>query len=80
MTGAFFGAAVIAFPLVKRFGRDGFVLLALVPLAGLILSLAKVPDIFGPGGSPWVESMNWLPALGLEGIFRLDVLAWLMSL
>ncbi|MGO3066798.1 MAG: Na+/H+ antiporter subunit A [Brevibacterium linens] len=80
MTGAFFGAAVIAFPLVKRLGRNGFFLLALVPLAGLILSLAKAPAIVGSAGSPWVESMGWLPALGLDGIFRLDELAWIMSL
>ncbi|NJC55833.1 Na+/H+ antiporter subunit A [Brevibacterium marinum] len=80
MTGAFFGAAVIAYPLVRRLGRDGFCLLALVPLAGLILSLAAVPDVFGPAGSPRVESLDWLPALGLEGIFRLDELSWVMSL
>lgn len=80
MTGAFFGAAVIAFPLVKRLGRNGFFFLALVPLAGLILSLAKAPAIVGSAGSPWVESMGWLPALGLDGIFRLDELAWIMSL
>ncbi|WP_101643963.1 Na+/H+ antiporter subunit A [Brevibacterium antiquum] len=80
MTGAFFGAAVIAFPLVKRLGRNGFFFLALVPLAGLILSLAKAPAIVGSAGSPWVESMGWLPALGLDGIFRLDELSWIMSL
>ncbi len=80
MTGAFFGAAVIAYPLVKRLGRNGFFLLALVPFAGLILTLAKVPDIFGTAGGPWVESMGWLPALGLDGIFRLDELSWIMSL
>ncbi|MGO2017503.1 MAG: Na+/H+ antiporter subunit A [Brevibacterium aurantiacum] len=80
MTGAFFGAAVIAFPLVKRLGRNGFFFLALVPLAGLILSLAKAPAIVGSAGSPWFESMGWLPALGLDGIFRLDELSWIMSL
>ncbi|MBM6589770.1 Na+/H+ antiporter subunit A [Brevibacterium sp. RIT 803] len=80
MTGAFFGAAVIAYPLVRRLGRNGFFFLALVPFAALIFSLATVPDIFGSAGSPLVESMNWLPALGLEGIFRLDELSWLMSL
>ena len=80
MTGAFFGAAVIAFPLVRRFGRNAFFLLALVPFAGLILSLAKVPEIFGPEASPWIENLGWLPALGLDGIFRLDELSWIMSL
>ncbi|GAA1928819.1 Na+/H+ antiporter subunit A [Brevibacterium antiquum] len=80
MTGAFFGAAVIAYPLVRRLGRNGFFFLALVPFAALIFSLAQVPDIFGSAGSPLVESMNWLPALGLEGIFRLDELSWIMSL
>jgi multicomponent Na+:H+ antiporter subunit A len=80
MTGAFFGASVIAYPLVRLLGRNGFFFLALVPLAGLILSLSKIGDIFGLGAQPLIESMDWLPALGLEGVFRLDVLSWIMTL
>lgn len=80
MTGAFFGAAVIAYPLVRLLGRNGFFFLALVPLAGLILSLSKVPDLFGAAGAPWVENLGWLPALGLDGVFRLDELSWIMTL
>ncbi|WP_166976379.1 Na+/H+ antiporter subunit A [Brevibacterium atlanticum] len=80
MTGAFFGASVIAYPLIRLLGRNGFFFLALVPLAGLIFSLSKIADLFGPAAHPLVESMDWLPALGLEGVFRLDVLSWVMSL
>jgi multicomponent Na+:H+ antiporter subunit A len=80
MTGAFFGASVIAYPLVRLLGRNAFFYLALVPFAGLVLSLSKVHDLFGPGAHPLVESMNWLPELGLEGVFRLDVLSWIMTL
>ncbi len=80
MTGAFFGASVIAYPLIRLLGRNGFFFLALVPLAGLIFSLSKIGDLFGPVAHPLVESMDWLPALGLEGVFRLDVLSWVMSL
>ena len=80
MTGAFFGAAVIAYPLVRLLGRNAFLLLALVPLAGLVYTLTTASAIFGPGGAPLTETLDWLPALDLEGVFRLDVLSWIMSL
>lgn len=80
MTGAFFGAAVIAFPLVRLLGRSAFLLLALVPFAGLLLSLSQVGGLFDANPRIWTESLDWLPALGLEGTFRLDVLSWIMSL
>jgi NADH:ubiquinone oxidoreductase subunit 5 (subunit L)/multisubunit Na+/H+ antiporter MnhA subunit len=80
MTGAFFGASVIAYPLVRLLGRSGFFLLALVPLTGLLYSLSTIPDLFSPHAQPLVESLDWLPALGLEGVFRLDVLSWIMTL
>ena len=80
MTGAFFGAAVIAYPLVRILGRNAFFLLALVPLAGFILTLSAASALFGPDGAPVVENLDWLPALGLSGIFRLDILSWVMSL
>lgn len=80
MTGAFFGASVIAYPLVRILGRSGFFLLALVPLAGLLYSLSTIPDLFSPDAHPLVETLDWLPALGLEGVFRLDVLSWIMTL
>lgn len=80
MTGAFFGAAVIAYPLVRLLGRNAFLLLALVPLAGLVYTLGATSAIFGPDGAPLTESLDWLPALDLAGVFRLDVLSWVMSL
>lgn len=80
MTGAFFVVSVIAFPAVRLIGRNAFYLLALVPLAGLLLSLSTVPLLFGSDPQPWIEHLDWLPALGLEGVFRIDVLAWIMTL
>ena len=80
MTGAFFGASVIAYPLVRLLGRNGFFFLALVPLGGLLYSLSTIPDLFSPDAHPLVETLDWLSALGLEGVFRLDVLSWIMTL
>ena len=80
MTGAFFGASVIAYPLVRLLGRNAFFFLALVPFAGLLWSLSTISDLFGPAAQPIVENLNWLPELGLGGVFRLDVLSWIMTL
>ncbi len=80
MTAVFLLAAVLAYPLVRVIGRSAFLVLALVPAAGLGLSLSRASGIVGPGGAPWVENLDWLPELGLEGVFRLDVLSWIMSL
>lgn len=80
MTGAFFGASVIAYPLVRLLGRSAFFLLALVPFAGLLWSLSAISGLFGPAAQPIVENLDWLPELGLSGVFRLDVLSWIMTL
>src|SRR5699024_11068625 len=73
MTCAFFGASVIAYPLVRILGRSGFFLLALVPLDGLLYSLSTFPDLFSTDAHPLFETLDWLSALGLEGVVRLDV-------
>lgn len=79
MTGVFLLAAVIA-PLIIRFaGRTGFAALALVPAAGLAVSLAVAPRML-TGAEVWVESYHWLPALHMSLIFRMDMLAWIFSL
>lgn len=79
MTGVFLLAAVIA-PLIIRFaGRTGFAALALVPVAGLAVSLAVAPRML-TGAEVWVESYHWLPALHMSLIFRMDMLAWIFSL
>ncbi|MGJ7538884.1 Na+/H+ antiporter subunit A [Brevibacterium luteolum] len=79
MTGAFFLAAVIA-PLFIRFlGRTGFAALALVPAAGLALSLSLAPLML-TGAEVWVESYRWIPALDMSLVFRMDMLSWIFSL
>ena len=79
MTGAFFLAAVIA-PLFIRFlGRTGFAALALVPAAGLALSLSVAPLML-TGAEVWVESYRWIPALDMSLVFRMDMLSWIFSL
>ncbi|WP_420734485.1 Na+/H+ antiporter subunit A [Brevibacterium luteolum] len=79
MTGAFFLVAVVA-PLFIRFlGRTGFAVLALVPAAGLALSLSVAPLML-TGAEVWVESYRWLPALDMSLVFRMDMLSWIFSL
>ena len=57
-------AAVAAPFVMRRFGRNGFWGLALVPAAtcGWLVSLA--PGI--AAGRAWTWSMEWIPALGMR--------------
>ncbi|MGW9825738.1 multicomponent Na+:H+ antiporter subunit A [Brevibacterium pityocampae] len=79
LVGAFFVAALLAAPLFRLCGRAAFLVLALVPGAGFLVSLAQLPRILS-GGDDWLEHFNWLPALNLQVVFLMDPLAWLLSL
>ncbi|GIG23457.1 monovalent cation/H+ antiporter subunit A [Cellulomonas chitinilytica] len=73
-----FAAAVVAPALFSWFGRRAFWLLALAPASAFVWALSwtsAVADGRGP-----VEQVEWIPALGLELSFRLDTLAWLMTI
>lgn len=70
-------AALLA-PLIMRIGRRGFLLLALVPTFAFIWVATKLPDIYA-GNYP-LETLTWIPHLGLNFTFRLDVLSAIMAL
>ncbi|MGY2127067.1 Na+/H+ antiporter subunit A [Blastococcus sp. SYSU DS0617] len=71
-------AAVLAPVLVRRWGRDAFLALALVPAAafGWVLTrLARVTD-----GGVVTETVPWVPSLDLEVALRLDALSLTFAL
>ncbi len=70
-----FVAAILAPPIVGRYGRNAFFALSVVPAAGAVWALWMTPQIFL---DPPQETVPWVPNLGLTLHFRLDVLAWLM--
>ncbi|WP_299021284.1 Na+/H+ antiporter subunit A [uncultured Dietzia sp.] len=66
-------AALIAIPLVLRFGRRAFPLLALVPAGGAVWVAANL------GGVP-TATIPWAPAIHLALDLRMDSLSALMAL
>ncbi len=70
--------ALVANPLVARFGTRMFPVLALVPLAAFIVTIVQSPAVLA--GGDHLESFTWIPQLGFEVTVRLDTLSWLLAL
>ena len=75
----FFAAAFLSPLLMPRLGRNGFLFLALVPTAGFVYSLLEAPQALGSGRVPQ-EVYDWLPALQMSLVLRMDAVSWLMTL
>ena len=74
-----YGAASVLAPwFVGRLGARAFVLLALVPGAAFVSTAALGGGV--ESGRPYAESFKWIPGLDVELAFRVDALAWVMSL
>lgn len=71
-------AAVLAPILFRSLGRRAFGLLSLVPAATVVWALVQAPQVFA--GQFRTQRVNWVPDLGLNLVFRLDVLSWLMTM
>lgn len=71
-------AAVLAVPLVRRFGRWAFPVLATVPASAVVWAAVQAPAAVS--GHPPTEVVSWVPTLGLDLAFRLDGLALLLVL
>ncbi|MGK0716057.1 Na+/H+ antiporter subunit A [Leucobacter sp. W1153] len=70
--------ALIAYPIIRRFHSNGFVIVALVP-AGLFLAfISQAGDVLA--GDVLVESVSWIPQLSLNLVFRLDALSFMFAL
>lgn len=61
-----------------RIGVQVFPLIALLPLAAFIHALTKSAEV--AAGHDVVETVSWIPQLGIDLTLRLDPLAWLMTL
>ncbi|MDO5700097.1 MAG: Na+/H+ antiporter subunit A [Bowdeniella nasicola] len=70
--------AALAAPLVMRLGRRGFLILAFAPATGAMWVLMHTREVFG--ANPPVESVSWIPAIGLRLTTRLDPLSYVMAL
>lgn len=74
-----FMVVALAMPVVMKWlGREGFFVASIVPLVGLIWTIAQGPRVLA-GDYP-VQTVTWVAELGLAGDFRLDTLSWIMSL
>jgi len=74
---AHIAAALVAPALMRLMGRRGFLVLAAAPAATAIWALAQTPAVLA-GNGPMV-SLDWMPAIGMNLDFRLDVLSWFMT-
>ena len=71
-------AAVTAPVLVRLLGRRALYLLATVPAAALIWAVTRTEPV--RAGRPVVETVTWVPQLGLELALRMGTLSWLLVL
>ena len=64
--------------LARRIGSNGYLVMALVPAVGFGWLLGLAPLITSGGG--YVESVPWIPQLGVEIHYRVGLLQWLLAL
>jgi multicomponent Na+:H+ antiporter subunit A len=70
--------AVVAPPLLRRFGPRGFLLLALVPGSALAWTIAQAGRI--ADGETLETRVRWVPTLDLELAFTMGALQWVLAL
>ncbi|WP_174536318.1 Na+/H+ antiporter subunit A [Micromonospora chalcea] len=71
-------AAVIAPVLVRLIGRRALYVLAAVPAAAGVWALTRTEEV--RSGRPVVETVTWVPQLGLDLALRMGTLSWLLVL
>lgn len=74
-----FSVAVLAPLLFRMWGRNAFYALAVVPAASFGWLVAQHTPVYSGAGAV-AEVIPWIPGLNLEFAFRMDALAWVMSL
>jgi multicomponent Na+:H+ antiporter subunit A len=74
-----FTVAVLAPFFFRAWGRNAFYILAAVPAASFAWLLFQHAPVYSPDGAV-AEVVPWIPGLQLELAFRMDALAWVMSL
>ncbi len=74
-----FAVAAVAPFLFRRFGRNAFFALAAVPAGSFVWLALQHGAVYSDAGAIAV-TLPWIPELRLELAFRMDALAWVMSL
>lgn len=74
-----FAVAAVAPFLFRAWGRSAFYALAAVPAASFLWLLLQHGAVYSESGAT-AEVIPWIPGLKLELAFRMDALAWVMSL
>jgi multicomponent Na+:H+ antiporter subunit A len=74
-----FAVAAVAPFLFRKFGRNSFYALAAVPAGSFLWLLLQQGQVYSDAGHT-AEVLPWIPDLKLEFAFRMDALAWVMSL
>ncbi|WP_445155921.1 Na+/H+ antiporter subunit A [Arthrobacter sp. Hor0625] len=74
-----FAVAAVAPFLFRWLGRNAFYVLAAVPAGSFIWLALQHGAVYSDAGST-AAVLPWIPDLGLELAFRMDALAWVMSL
>jgi multicomponent Na+:H+ antiporter subunit A len=82
-----FAVAAVAPFIFRKFRRSSFYALAAVPAGSFVWLLLQYGAVYGPaaesagaGPGQLAEVIPWIPGLGMEFAFRMDALAWVMSL
>ena len=85
-----FAVAAVAPFVFRKFGRNSFYALAAVPAGSFVWLLFQHAAVYGTRGPAETgapagfggpaETVPWIPGLGIEFAFRMDALAWVMSL
>ncbi|MBT2512241.1 Na+/H+ antiporter subunit A [Arthrobacter sp. ISL-30] len=73
-------AATVAPLIFARIGRNAFFILAAVPAAAFVWLLFQQGAVYSGQAGFTEEVLPWIPELGIELAFRMDALAWVMSL
>ncbi|HET9348452.1 MAG TPA: Na+/H+ antiporter subunit A, partial [Arthrobacter sp.] len=82
-----FAVAAVAPFLFRTFGRNSFYALAAVPAGSFVWLLLQHGAVYSGAGAAQggastgvSEVLPWIPELKIELAFRMDALAWVMSL
>ncbi len=74
-----FGVGALVMPLFARqFGRNAFLIAAVVPLAAFIAALVEGPRVIA--GETISQSAHWVAELAMSVSVRMDTLSWLLAL
>ncbi|MFB2585210.1 Na+/H+ antiporter subunit A [Herbiconiux liukaitaii] len=74
----FAGLAALTPVLTRLLGTKVFYLVAILPAAAFVYTLSQTGTVLEGGQA--VQSVPWIPQLGIAFSFRVDLLAWLLAL